>query len=169
MTIEMPDIRIKKFSELSLEELYAILKVRAEVFVVEQNCPYQDLDGNDDKSIHVFAMEGNDCVGCLRVFMREDFDTPTAGSEGMPPTDFGDRKVAQVGRVVTALSHRGTGLGHLLMTHAIDVAKTMLPSDILYLEAQTYAIGFYQKSGFQVSSTEFLEDGIPHVQMTREF
>lgn len=143
------ELRIKHFNDLTNKELYEILKTRQEIFVVEQNCPYMDIDGLDENSIHVFSMnEEGRVTGCLRVFMRDE-----------------KKKVAQIGRVVT-LTH-GTGLGGILLHKGVEIALERFEADSIYLEAQTYAIGYYAKEGFQVVSEEFLEDGIPHVKMER--
>ena len=142
-------VLIKHFNDLSNKELYEILKTRQEIFVVEQNCPYMDIDGLDEDSIHVFSMnEEGRVTGCLRVFIRDK-----------------EKKIAQIGRVVT-LTH-GTGLGGILLHQGVEVALENFDPDVIYLEAQTYAIGYYAKEGFQVVSEEFLEDGIPHVKMER--
>ena len=124
---------IKSFEKLTKRELYEILRVRSEVFVVEQECVYQDLDGLDYDSIHVF---------------------------------FEEDGIVQIGRVLTY--KRGVGLGIELLLKGIEVAKTQFQAKKLYLEAQVYAIGFYEKGGFRVVSEEFLEDGIPHVCMELE-
>ena len=143
------EIYIKPFEELSNKELYEILKTRQEIFVVEQNCPYMDIDGLDEKSVHVYSMnEEGRVTGCLRVFMRDE-----------------EKKVAQIGRVVTLV--HGTGLGGILLHKGVEVALQQFQADLIYLEAQTYAIGYYAKEGFKVVSDEFLEDGIPHVKMER--
>lgn len=140
---------VKSFEELTKRELYEILRVRSEVFVVEQKCVYQDLDGLDYNSIHVFFEEGGKVQACLRVFMREE-----------------QEKLVQIGRVLTY--KRGVGLGLELLLKGIEVAKIYFQAKKLYLEAQVYAIGFYEKAGFKVVSEEFLEDGIPHVCMELE-
>ena len=140
---------IKSFEELTKRELYEILRVRSEVFVVEQECVYQDLDGLDYDSIHVFYEEDGKVQACLRVFMREK-----------------QEKLVQIGRVLTY--KRGVGLGLELLLKGIEVAKIYFQAKKLYLEAQVYAIGFYEKAGFKVVSEEFLEDGIPHVCMELE-
>ena len=144
----MPEFEIikKHYAALSLEELYEILRLRAEVFVVEQDCPYQDLDGNDKNALHIFALQGKEVVACLRVFMKADGN-------------------ATIGRVVTAKSVRGTGLGKVIMTEAVASAKAMYPGCRCVIHAQCYAIGFYEKCGFQICSEQFLEDGIPHKEM----
>lgn len=141
------DLKIKNFEELTTKELYEILKARAEVFVVEQNCVYQDLDDIDYRSIHVFYREENSVIAYVRIFERE-------------------RGILQIGRVLT--TKRGIGLGEKIMRDAISVAKEGAGNKQILLEAQVYAIGFYQKLGFEVCSEEFLEDGIPHVEMRLE-
>ncbi len=144
------EVLVKHFNELSTHELYEILKTRSEIFVVEQDCVYQDLDDKDQDAIHVFCWnDWGRVAGCLRVFMRDK-----------------EKKVAQIGRVVT-LEH-GKGLGGELLRKGVEVAESSFDADSIYLEAQKYAIGYYAKEGFKVISDEFLEDGIPHVQMERK-
>ena len=143
------ELIVKHFNELSTNELYEILKTRSEIFVVEQDCVYQDLDDKDQDAIHVFCWnEKGRVAGCLRVFMRD-----------------ADNGVAQIGRVVT-LEH-GKGLGGEILHKGVEVATGFFKAKKIYLEAQVYAIGYYEKEGFEVVSDEFLEDGIPHVKMER--
>ncbi len=143
------ELVVKHFDELSTNELYEILKTRSEIFVVEQDCVYQDLDDKDQDAIHVFCWNDQGRVaGCLRVFMKDK-----------------ENKVAQIGRVVT-LEH-GKGLGGRLLKEGVEVAERSFAANSIYLEAQKYAIGYYEREGFKVISDEFLEDGIPHVQMER--
>ena len=137
---------IKSFDEFNTRELYDILRARSEVFVVEQSCVYQDLDGIDQRAIHMYTADESGIEAYLRLFMKDD-----------------ESKTVQIGRVLTV--KRGCGLGLPLLIKAIEVARERLCAKIIYLEAQVYAIGFYEKAGFSVSSAEFLEDGIPHVQM----
>ncbi len=140
---------VKHFNELTTTELYEILKTRAEIFVVEQDCVYQDLDDNDQEAVHVFSLNADGRVSsCLRVFWRDE-----------------EAGVAQIGRVVT-LEH-GTGLGGKLLHKGVKIAIDQFKARKIYLEAQKYAIGYYAKEGFEVVSDEFLEDGIPHVKMER--
>lgn len=134
----------KFFNGLSTRELYEILRTRSEIFVVEQNCVYQDLDGKDYESLHVFCMENGRVTACLRSFMR-------------------DQETAQMGRVVT-LEH-GKGLGEKLLKAGIEEIRSKQHPRRIYIEAQCYATGFYAREGFRVCSEEFLEDGIPHVGM----
>ena len=140
---------VKHFNELTTTELYEILKTRAEIFVVEQDCPYQDLDDKDQDAIHIFCWNDNNRVAaCLRVFWKDE-------NEG----------VAQIGRVVT-LQH-GTGLGGKLLHAAVELAIKQFKARKIYLEAQEYAKGYYAREGFEVVSEPFLEDGSPHVKMER--
>lgn len=145
----MEKIVVKKFDEFSAGELYELLKVRAEVFVVEQNCVYQDMDGKDYESFHVIGFEKENIAAYLRVFMKDKVS-----------------KTVQIGRVLTV--QRGKGFGEEILREGIRVAKEEMHAERVYIEAQCYAIGFYEKVGFQVSSGEFLEDGIPHVEMILE-
>ena len=138
------ELIIKKFEDLTVEELYEILKVRSEVFVVEQECIYLDIDGTDKRSVHVFLKEDGKILACLRIFAVSD-DT------------------VQIGRVLTAI--RGKGLGRRILHVGIQAAKEYFQPEHIYLEAQTYAADFYGKEGFRVISQPFLEDGIPHVKM----
>lgn len=140
------ELAAKYFTDLSTVELYEILKARAEIFVVEQNCVYQDLDDLDYRSLHVFYKSGDHVTAYLRAFEKED-----------------EKKVVQMGRVLT-LEH-GTGLGGRILKEGIAQIKEKMKTEEIYIEAQCYAVGFYEREGFQVCSEEFLEDGIPHVQM----
>ncbi|MCR5067871.1 MAG: GNAT family N-acetyltransferase [Erysipelotrichaceae bacterium] len=137
---------IKKFDELSLNELYDILKLRVDVFVVEQRCPYQEIDDRDQNALHVFFKDENRIQAYLRVLDR--------GVES---------EYVSIGRVVTAT--RNKGLGIRILNEGIRMAQEVYRADKIYLEAQTYAIPFYEKAGFRVISEEFAIDGIPHVKM----
>ena len=139
-------ITAKLFNELSLEELYGILRVRSEVFVTGQKCLYVDPDGKDLDSVQVFALEGDRIIGCLRIYGKEP-------------------GVLQIGRVAVIESQRGRGIGMQMMRQAISYVRDNLTDEKIYLEAQTYAIGFYEKLGFKVISDEFLDEGIPHKGM----
>ena len=134
----------KFFKELSTVELYEILKSRAAIFVVEQNCVYQDLDDKDYHCLHVFLEESGCVLAYLRAFIKEN-------------------NVVQVGRVLT-LEH-GKGLGAKILKEGLEQIKEKFNPKKIYIEAQCYAIGYYEREEFCVCSEEFLEDGIPHVQM----
>ena len=143
-------LNVKYFHELTTIELYEILKSRAEIFVVEQKCIYQDLDDLDYRSLHIFYESEGKVVAYLRAFEKDS----SAG-------------IVQIGRVLT-LTH-GTGLGGKLLKEALSQIKEKLNPSSVYIEAQCYASGFYEREGFAISSDEFLEDGIPHVQMVLNF
>lgn len=136
---------LKHFSELSNRELYEILRVRVSVFVVEQTCPYQEIDEADFDAYHLFL---TDETGHIRAYLRI-FEK--------------DAEFVRLGRILT--TERGTGLGLKLIFEGMRVAKELYGKRRFYIEAQSYAIGFYEKAGFRVVSEEFLEDGIPHVKM----
>ena len=138
------ELIVKKFEDLTVDELYDILRVRSEVFVVEQECIYLDIDGTDKRSVHVFLKEDGRILACLRIFsINED--------------------TVQIGRVLTSV--RGRGFGRMILKEGIQAAKEHFHPEHIYLEAQTYAADFYGKEGFRVISEPFLEDGIPHVKM----
>lgn len=140
-------IQAKTFDELTREELYEILRVRCAVFIVEQKCPYQDIDDIDRQSLHMFFMENSRITAYLRVFYK-------------------DEDTVQIGRVLTM--ERGRGLGGRLLHESLEEIAKRIPCRKIYLEAQSYAVGFYEREGFRVISEEFLEDGIPHVQMIKD-
>lgn len=143
------ELIVKKFEELTLDELYEILKVRAEVFVVEQNCPYQDLDGIDKEAYHVYMKEEGKVVAYLRV------------------VDKGKRlDEVSVGRVISL--KRRCGVGSKLMKAGLRVAKEKFGAAVVKVGAQTYAKPFYENVGFRQVSDEYMEDGIPHIYMICE-
>ena len=142
-------LRIKHYNELTTDELYAILKLRVSVFVVEQNCPYMELDDRDQEALHVWLEDDDGIEAYLRILDR--------GVE--------NEHVA-VGRVIAVKRHRG--LGSRILTEGIMAAREVFGADRIYLEAQTYAKGLYEKQGFRQISDEFLLDGIPHVKMILE-
>ena len=139
----------KYFEELTTKELYEILRSRAEIFVVEQDCVYQDLDGIDYRSLHVYYENDGVIEAYLRAFEKEN-----------------EPDVIQMGRVLT-LEH-GKGLGGRILKDGIEQVKEKMNPKIIFIEAQCYATGFYEREGFKICSEEFLEDGIPHVQMVLE-
>ena len=144
---------VKHWRELDREELYGLLALRTAVFVVEQNCPYQEVDDKDRRAWHLFARDGaGEMLACLRVLEPQ----PGSGT-------------AVIGRVATAARARGTGLGLELVRRGIQVAWERCRARRIRLEAQSYAQGFYEKAGFRRTQVpEFLEDGIPHVEMVLE-
>ncbi len=136
----------KKFDELTTTELYEILKARAEIFIMEQNINYQDMDDIDYKSLHCFIRDGNKVTAYLRAFYKSE-----------------NKSVVKIGRVLT-LEH-GKGVGRVLLEESIKVIKEQMQCDKIYIEAQKHAVGFYEKFGFVTTSGEFLEEGIIHVAM----
>ena len=143
------DIIIKKFDELSLNELYKIMQLRSQVFVVEQNCIYQDLDDIDKISYHLFIKGNKDMIKAyLRIFEK-------------------DKDIAQIGRVVTDEKERKKGYATKLMEKGIQLIKNEMKKDKVYLEGQVYCKDLYLKLGFEIISDEFLEDGIPHYKMIK--
>ena len=137
----------KTFQELTTDELYELLKVRSEVFVVEQNCVYQDMDDDDQRSIHLWLTMADKLVALARVC--------PAGTH---------MKEISIGRVIT--TERSKGYGKQIMLHAIDVAIEHFGATLIDIEAQEYAKGFYEGVGFKQSSETFMLDGIPHIKMT---
>ena len=137
---------IKQFPELKPQELYDILKLRVDVFVVEQQCAYAELDDRDQQATHIWLEDPEGIQAYLRVM-----------KPGVEADCF------SIGRVVTA--RRGSGLGRLILTEGINYVKDEFDASRVYLEAQTYARGFYEKLGFRQVSEEFVIDGIPHIRM----
>ncbi len=141
------ELKAKYFPELSLHELYEILKTRSEIFVVEQECPYLDPDGRDYDSLHVFLEEDGAVLAYLRAF---------AGEQG----------TAHMGRVLTR--HHGMGLGGRILKEGIARTIEAFRPDRICIEAQCRARGFYAREGFRPCSEEFIVDGIPHINMVLE-
>ena len=140
---------VRRFQDLTVDELYAILRLRAEIFVVEQDCAYQDLDDIDQEAWHVYLKEDEEIVGYLRVIEK------------------GKRlDEVSIGRVVSL--YRRKGIGSKLMEIGKAVAKDKFGAKKVKIGAQVQAQPFYEKSGFVQVSEEYLEDGIPHVYMICE-
>lgn len=137
----------KHFSELTTEELFDIYKLRVSVFVVEQSCPYQEVDSADKTAYHIWLKEDGELLAYLRVLPR-----------GVV------REEVSLGRVIAV--RRRCGLGSRILAAGIRTAVEQFGADCIVIEAQTYARGLYEKAGFVQTSEEFLEDGIPHIQMT---
>lgn len=147
----MMKISVKKFDELSLDELYGILQLRAEVFVVEQDCVYQDLDEKDQKALHVIGTKNEKIVAYARIFKPGDY-----------------YKEASIGRVVVKKSEREYGYGYDIMNAAIEVVNINLKEAVIFLSAQTYLMKFYNSLGFKQVGEGYLEDGIPHIGMLKK-
>lgn len=143
------ELKVKTFAQLSNTELYAILKLRVDVFVVEQACPYPEIDGRDEDSLHVWLEQDGEILAYLRVLDR--------GVES---------EYVAIGRVIAA--RRRQGLGSEIMKAGIRVSQESFHAEAIYLEGQVYAQGFYESLGFRQISEPYLEDNIPHIKMLRE-
>jgi ElaA protein len=140
--------KIKKFSELTTKELYEILKVRAEVFVVEQNCVYQDLDSKDEVSYHLFLEDNSRIIAYLRILPK-----------GISYPEI------SIGRVLTKAAYRKNGLSKEIVQKAIDFIIDILEEKEIKISAQAYLQKFYTSFGFEPTSGIYLEDGIEHIEM----
>ncbi|MEN5275564.1 GNAT family N-acetyltransferase [Brucella sp. TWI432] len=137
-----------EIDKLTPRALYAMLKLRVDVFVVEQNCPYPEIDGKDYDAFHLRILDGEELAASLRV---------------LPPEK--DGKPVKIGRVVVARDYRGYKLGQRLMKEAIVFAQARFPGIAIELGGQSHLQKFYGSFGFVAVSEEYLEDGIPHVDM----
>jgi ElaA protein len=146
-TSQAPVLHQKSFQELTNDELYELLRVRSEVFVVEQDCVYQDMDGDDQKAIHLWLTLAGKVIALARVC--------PAGTH---------MQEISIGRVIT--TERGKGYGRQIMLYAIEAAIEHFDAKRIDIEAQEYAKGFYESVGFKQSSETFMLDGIPHIRMT---
>lgn len=147
------DWRVKRFNELSINELYDALKLRVNVFVVEQTCYYPELDDLDRhaQTIHLLAYQQDKLIAYLRILPK-----------GTSYLDY-----PAIGRVVIERSARGTGLGHQLMVHALNACQQAFPNQQIKMSAQEHLESFYKKHGFIRCSDMYLEDGIPHISMVQ--
>ena len=141
-------LSIKKFKELTLDELYDILQIRIDVFVVEQECPYPECDGFDKVAVHLFYQKNNKIVAYTRI---------------LPPDSR--YKDPSIGRVIVNSGERGTGLGNKVMNESIRYIKDNYPGEKIKIQAQSYLEKFYSSIGFKKISDEYLEDNIPHIDM----
>ncbi|MDM1408380.1 GNAT family N-acetyltransferase [Myroides sp. DF42-4-2] len=141
----------KAFEELTLDELYDIMQLRTNIFVVEQNCPYPELDGKDKNCLHVFATQHGKVIAYARI---------------VPPGL--SYKEISIGRVVVDQAHRKDGLGKILLALTIEKIEEEFDQQPIQIGAQTYLKKFYSSFGFETVSAEYLEDGIPHVDMIRK-
>lgn len=143
------ELIVKAYGELTRDELFEILKLRNAVFIVEQECPYQDIDETDRVAYHIFLRDEEGIEAYLRVFRSEECP-----------------QEARIGRVIAV--KRRCGLGSRILKEGIRLAQEKLRAATVGLEAQVYARGLYEKQGFVQVSEEFLEDGIPHIEMKRK-
>ncbi len=143
--------KIKSFDEFTVPELYAVLKARIDVFVVEQNCPYPDLDGYDQKAVHLWAEEDGEVLAGCRIF-----------NKGIKYHE------ASVGRVLTTEKARGKSLGKQLIRYAVETIENRFHTSEIRISAQDYLLKFYGGFGFEDTGRKYLEDGIPHTEMLRK-
>ena len=146
------EVHVKRFQELTPDELYGIMKLCVDVFVVEQHCLSPELDGRDQDAIHVWISDEDEVIAYLLVL-----------DKGVEHEAY-----HAIGRVLTSKERRSEGLGKRIMDEGIRVLQENYGEVPIYLEAQVYAEGFYKKSGFSRISDEFILDGIPHYKMLRK-
>lgn len=139
---------LKKFDELSIEEIYEILKLRNEVFIVEQKCAYQDCDGKDKQAYHLFLTNNGEIASYLRIL-----------NKGVSYNEV------SIGRVLVNTKYRKRNLARETMVRAIKFIQEELYETEIRIEAQAYLIEFYKSLGFKEVSEVFLEDNIPHIEM----
>ncbi|MRT93486.1 GNAT family N-acetyltransferase [Ancylomarina sp. 16SWW S1-10-2] len=140
--------KVLKFDQLTLDQLYNLLQLRSQIFVVEQDCVYLDMDGKDRKALHVLGFKGNKICAYARLFDKgEYFDA------------------CSIGRVIVAEDERRYAYGHNLMSESIKAIKEYYGEDIIKISAQKYLKKFYEAHGFIQKGEGYLEDGIPHIEM----
>lgn len=148
MTAAGYQIDVRRMEAFSAVDLYALLKLRVDVFVVEQNCAYPELDGKDGEALHLRLVIDGETAAYARLWRPEN----------RPP---------RIGRVIVAPGHRGKGLGETLMREAIRACEVHFPGEPIALSAQSHLERFYRSLGFAPTSEEYVEDGIPHIDMLR--
>ena len=141
---------IKRFNELSTHELYVILQLRSEVFVVEQDCVYQDLDNKDQNAYHVLGVLDNEIVAYARIFKPGDYFLESS-----------------IGRIVVKKEFRKFQYGYQLVQNSILFIENNLQQNKILISAQSYLTKFYNSLGFTQVGEEYLEDGIPHIKMLK--
>lgn len=147
----MLNIKVKSFSELSKKELYNLLQLRTEVFVVEQDCVYQDIDGKDEKSLHVLGFKNDKIIAYTRIFKPNDYF-----------------EFASIGRVVVAKNERQHKYGYIIMNASVDAIKNHFKETKIKISAQQHLEKFYNNLGFKKVGEWYLEDDIPHIAMIKE-
>lgn len=140
--------KIKTFEEFTVPELYNVLKARINVFVVEQNCPYPDLDDYDQKAVHIWAEQDGEILANCRIF-----------DKGIKYPE------ASIGRVLTTEKARGRNLGKQLIAYALEAIEARFRTDEVRISAQDYLLRFYGEFGFEDTGKKYLEDDIPHTEM----
>ncbi|WP_353777145.1 GNAT family N-acetyltransferase [Winogradskyella sp. 3972H.M.0a.05] len=144
----MIEITVKTYSELTKDNLYDMFQLRSEVFVVEQDCVYQDIDGKDKKALHVLGYKNNELVAYTRIFKPGDYFEESS-----------------IGRVVVREKERKFKYGYDIMRASVEAIKTHYNTNLIKISAQTYLKRFYNNLGFNKVGEEYLEDNIPHVAM----
>lgn len=139
----------KSFDKLKVQELYDLLKLRSDVFVVEQNCVYSDQDDKDQEAIHVLGYKRNRLLAYARIL----------------PIGSVENKYAMIGRIVIRQTIRGTGVGKELVSKSIDYCQHTFNELNIKISAQSHLKNFYQQQGFTKKGDDYLEDGIPHCAM----
>ncbi len=137
---------VKRYHELTLDELYRLLRLRVAVFIVEQECPYMEREDRDQEAVHVWLADAEGIQAYLRVMDR--------GVES---------EHVSIGRVIAV--KRRSGIGSRILEEGIRVAREVFGAETIYLEAQVYARSFYERQGFRQVSDEYIDDGIPHIRM----
>jgi len=139
----------KTFNELNTQELYDILALREEIFIVEQNCPYHDIDYKDKDSIHIYKLGDNKIISYVRLL----------------PKGLSYENSPSIGRVVTKKEYRGKGYSKLLLSEGIKYISKNFQEKTIEISAQEYLVDFYKSFGFKVEGESYLEDDIPHIHM----
>lgn len=147
----MLNIIIKSFQELTTDELYAILQLRSEIFVVEQNCVYQDIDYKDQRALHVMGFSIDKLIAYTRIFKPDDYF-----------------KTASIGRVLVKADARQSQYGNAIMEASINAIEIRFNETKIQISAQTYLKSFYNRLGFNEVGEGYLEDGIPHIEMLKD-
>ncbi|MBB6681957.1 GNAT family N-acetyltransferase [Aequorivita sp. 609] len=144
------EIEVKNFEELNTNELYSLLRLRSEVFVLEQDCVYQDIDGKDQRALHVIGREDGKIIAYARCFQEGDYFDESS-----------------IGRVVVRDNYRKLGYGHKITDAAIKAIEEYYKANKIKISAQTYLVTFYESHGFKTIGDRYSEDGIPHIAMIR--
>jgi len=144
------EIEVKSFDELSKKELYELLQLRGEVFVVEQDCVYREVDGKDERALHMLGWEDGILVAYARCFKSGDYFDQAA-----------------IGRILVRENYRKLGYGHQITKASIKAIKTKYKADKIKISAQTYLVIFYESHGFKTTGDRYMEDGIPHIAMIK--
>ncbi|MGO4919980.1 GNAT family N-acetyltransferase [Maribacter spongiicola] len=147
----MLDIKVVIFKEFDIHELYNVLQLRSDIFVVEQDCVYLDLDGKDEKAIHVIGLKDAKVVAYTRIFK---------------PGDYFDQ--ASIGRVAVHKEYRKYGYGKVIIQESIQAVKELFNTNEILISAQAYLEKFYNDLGFKTIGDGYLEDGIPHIKMFKK-